>query len=273
MALTWTNPTFPGFSGVTIRRALGLTPPSSATDGTAVGEVPAPGNTFTDTGLSASNQYTYAAFAHDASGNVAPAAALTTRTLSKDTIAVLKVNPLKDTGTRVTTQTAVAFDGSDSLPAVGADALASWDLNYGDGVTDSFNGPFAPDILNTTHTFSGTGDQTVTLTVRDSGGGSATTVLTVHVFGVPQVTLSLKSTPQAGVPLSFEVKPDVPNDTVIASYEMVVTGDDNFFLNGISTPPQLTNLTFAPGSYTVVFTLMTDADGSAVSDPVLLTVP
>ena len=75
--LSWSDPSDSDFAGVTIRRAAGTVAPSSPTDGTAVAEVSAPGNSFDDTGLTAGQTYSYALFSHDSSGNYAPAATVT----------------------------------------------------------------------------------------------------------------------------------------------------------------------------------------------------
>ncbi len=275
VTLAWTNPTDDAFSGVIIRRADGPTPPASATDGTAVGDVAAPDDTVTDTGLIAGTTYSYAVFAHDDSQHVAAAVFTTVTTRGNGVSARLSVNPLPSvhTGDRVTVDTPVAFDGSDSLPSAGSD-LVSWELDYGDHVTDSVNGPLGSvDVLNTTHTFTTTGLQTVTLTVTDSDGNTDTATLTVDVFDAPGVTVSAPDgAPEAGV-VSFELTADTPPDTAITSYRFEVTGDDSFFLDGDSAPPPSEDVTFGSGSYTVVLTVNNDAGGTAVSDPIDLEVP
>ena len=275
VSLAWTNPTDDAFAGVIIRRADGPTPPASATDGTPVGDVASPDDTVTDTGLVAGTTYSYAVFAHDGASHVAAAVFTTVTTPGNGVSARLAVNPLPSvhTGDRVTVGTPVAFDGSESLPAVGAD-LVAWQIDYGDHITDSFNGPLSSvDIVNTTHTFTNAGLQTVTLTVTDSAGNTDSATLTVDVFDAPQVSISTpSSSPEAGV-VPFELSAGTPADTAITSYRMVVTGDDTFFLDGDSAPPPSQDITFASGSYTVVLTVTNDAGGMAVSAPVHLEVP
>ncbi len=275
VALAWTNPSDDAFTGAVIRRAVGPTPPASQTDGTAVADVPLPDSTFLDTGLTPDTQYSYAVFAHDAQ-HVSAAATLTLSTRAPGTDAVLKVNPLLANGPRVTADTVVAFDASDSLPADGT-TLVGWSVDYGDGSTDSFTGPFDPaDVFNTTHTYTGTGDKTVTLSVRDSDGGTATDTATVHVFAAPKVSINTVGSPTAGVPVTFEVHADDPAGTAITSYEMVVSGDENFLLDGASAPPAppaTLDVPFSSGTYTVVFTFTNDAGGTATSDPLVLVVP
>jgi PKD repeat protein len=177
------------------------------------------------------------------------------------------------TGDRVTVDTPVAFDGSQSLPAVGTD-LVGWQIDYGDHITDSFNGPLSSvDVLNTTHTFTTAGPQTVTLTVTDSAGNTDSATLTVDVFDAPQVSLSTPSSSPAPGAVPFDVTAETPPGTAMTSYRMEVTGDDTFFLNGDSAPPPSQDLTFASGSYTVVLTVTNNAGGTAVSGPVAVEVP
>jgi hypothetical protein len=273
VALAWTNPDDVDFTGVTIRRADGPTPPVSATDGTAVADLLSPDSTFVDTGLTADTQYSYAVFARDAV-NVAAGTSLTVSTRAPGTDAVLKVNPLTGTGTNVTVNTEVAFDATDSLAADGRD-LVSWSVDYGDGTVDTFPGPFGPaDAFNTSHVYAGNGDKTVILTVTDSVGDTATDTATVHVFNAPQVSLTLETAaPQAGVPVTFDVNTNIPNGTAVTSWQLVVTGDESFFVDGTSAPPATLEETFGSGSYTVVLMLDTDAGGSAISDPVQVVVP
>jgi chitodextrinase len=275
VSLAWTNPTDDAFAGVVIRRAEGSTPPTSPTDGTDVGDVASPDDSLTDTGVVAGTTYSYAVFAHDDAQHVAAAAFTTVTTRGNGVNAVLAVNPLPSvhTGDRVTVDTPVAFDGSQSLPAVGTD-LVGWQIDYGDHITDSFNGPLSSvDVLNTTHTFTTAGPQTVTLTVTDSAGNTDSATLTVDVFDAPQVSLSTPSSSPAPGAVPFDVTAETPPGTAMTSYRMEVTGDDTFFLNGDSAPPPSQDLTFASGSYTVVLTVTNNAGGTAVSGPVAVEVP
>jgi len=80
IALSWTNPADASFTGVMIRRAAGATPPATATAGTLVVDAAKPATSYTNTGLTASTQYSYALFAHDATHNYAVAATRTSTT-------------------------------------------------------------------------------------------------------------------------------------------------------------------------------------------------
>src|SRR4029077_6210287 len=174
-------------------------------------------DSVTDTGLVAGTTYSYAVFAHDGASQVAAAAFTTVMTRGNGVSAVLAVNPLPSvhTGDRVTLDTPVAFDGSESLPAVGTD-LVAWQINYGNHITDSFNGTLSRvDVLNTKHTFTDPGRHTVTLTVTDSNHNTASTTLTGDVFDPPQVSLDMSDdSPEAGV-VPFHVKAETPRDTRI----------------------------------------------------------
>lgn len=65
LGLTWTNPTTGGvFAGTMLRRNTSSTPPSSPTDGTLVADLGPGVTSYTDSGLTASTTYSYAAFSH-----------------------------------------------------------------------------------------------------------------------------------------------------------------------------------------------------------------
>jgi len=80
VALAWVNPAASSLTGVMIRRALGPTPPASATAGILVADVAKPVAAFTDSGLASKTQYSYALFAHDARPTYAKAATVTSTT-------------------------------------------------------------------------------------------------------------------------------------------------------------------------------------------------
>jgi hypothetical protein len=275
IALAWTNPGDDRFTGVTIRRADGAIAPVDVDDGTFVAEVTSPESTFVDTGLTADKQYTYAVFAHDAV-HVAVGATLTASTRAPGTDAVLRVNPLHPTGANVTVDSSIAFDGSDSLAADGK-TITAWSLDYGDGNVDTFTvGPFDPIDLNTSHTYLGAGNRTVTLTVTDSDNNTATDTITLHIFNPPQVSVSVNTIAPNG-DVTFDVNAVTPPGTAITSWEMDVSGDDVFFLPDPGTPagppPASLVVPFASGSYAIDFEITNDAGASVFTVPVAIVVP
>ena len=103
VTLSWTNPTDSDFADVVIRRAAGGTPPSGPGDGVAVTTTTTNAvSTFTDRTLPSSTQYSYALFALDSSGNIAPAATTTAMTLAPDA-----TPPGAVTGLTISTPTAL----------------------------------------------------------------------------------------------------------------------------------------------------------------------
>jgi hypothetical protein len=80
--LSWNNPTDTDFASVTIRRAVGTTPPATDTDGTLVATVPTPGQSFVDDGIDNTGAtYSYSLFALDNAGNVSLAASITVQSI------------------------------------------------------------------------------------------------------------------------------------------------------------------------------------------------
>jgi hypothetical protein len=80
--LLWTDPGDSDLAAVTIRRASGSTPPSSATDGTLVATVPSPDHAFSDTTVANSGAtYSYTLFAVDAAGNTSAGTSVTVQSL------------------------------------------------------------------------------------------------------------------------------------------------------------------------------------------------
>ncbi|HUO72581.1 MAG TPA: Ig-like domain-containing protein [Solirubrobacteraceae bacterium] len=63
--LSWTNPSNSSFSGVSIRRANGTTPPSTPADGVDVADTSANTTDVTDANLAPGASYSYTLFAHD----------------------------------------------------------------------------------------------------------------------------------------------------------------------------------------------------------------
>ncbi len=90
ISLRWVNPTAADFAGVLIRRAVGHTPPVSASDGTLVAALGRRQTSFTDKHLAAATSYSYAVFPRDKKSNVGIAATLITATRSTSTATGLR---------------------------------------------------------------------------------------------------------------------------------------------------------------------------------------
>lgn len=82
VVLNWTNPTDNDLDHIVVRRATGATPPVSVSTGTEVVLDTPKATTVTDTGLTASTEYSYAVFAVDAAGNTSNAANHTVTTIA-----------------------------------------------------------------------------------------------------------------------------------------------------------------------------------------------
>ncbi len=170
IALTWTNPINPSFTGVMIRRAPGATPPSNPFDGEFVTDATAPATSYTDTGLTPVTQYSYALFAHDGAPDFAVAATVTSTTTAGP-LDHLVLSPADASITAGESQpyTAEGFDASDnSLGDVTADTTFSVaSLVTRNGSTPCPDAECAPTTV---------GDYTVTGT-----DGVATGKATLHV--------------------------------------------------------------------------------------------
>ena len=274
VALAWTNPGDADLTGAVVRRAVGGAAPASPTDGTAVSDVPAPGNTFTDAGLTMGTTYSYAVFAHDGGPHYAAADTLTVTTAAPVTEAVLAVRvlgrPTSPSAGKVTAGTPFAFDASDSVAADGA-SLQSGSLNYGDGETFAFTQLWGPlDFWNTVHTYTDPGPKTVTLTVTDSKGTTDHTSVTVDVLGPLTASLAVAGGPYAvGVPVTFSMTSSTPATTQVTSYALVVSGDESFHVTGSTAPPPTQDITFTlPGTYTVVLQVRNDAGSETATTKV-----
>ena len=266
--LDWTNPADADFTGVTIRRALGATAPAIVTDGTSV-PVPASATatSYTDTGLTAGTQYSYAVFAHDGALNYAAAAKVTaTTTTSSRPTAVLSVN----SSHALTAKSSVGgftslFDVSGSLAGSGA-TLVSALLNYGDGTAPvSFSGD--PATWSSDHGFATVGDKAVTVVVTNSAGATATDAVTVTVYPSPTATIKVVGPVVLGQPVTFDVTSLTPAGTVFTDSDFCFDGTAGPIWdhrNGV--PPTTTTHTFtAPGTYDAEFYVYNDADGWALA--------
>lgn len=149
VALTWSNPSFANFAGVTVVRKLSV-PPASPADGMVVYQGMA--SSAIDTGLANSTTYFYAIFALDDTGYVSPAVNVSATPLPSGSL-----DPTFGDGRGVvvhsgarqgdSTGRAVAIDAKGRIVVVGATSnrtnndLAVWrilpdgtfDISFGDG--------------------------------------------------------------------------------------------------------------------------------------------
>ena len=145
----------------------------------------------------------------------------------------------------------VAFDGSASSDPDGTVVSYSWD--FGDGSTGSGATP--------THTYAADGNYTVTLTVTDDAGdsASATTAATIGAVG-NQPPVSDPNGPYSGtvgVPVAFDGSASSDPDGTVVSYSWDF-GDGS---KGSGAIP--THTYAADGNYTVTLTVTDDAGDSA----------
>jgi plastocyanin len=261
VALNWVNPTDADFAGVTIRRLAGATAPTLTT-GTLVIDTIKAATSFTDTGLNVGTQYSYAAFAHDGSGNVAAAAKATDTTLARPT-AGLSING----SSAATATTSVGgykpfFDVSGSQ--AGSGTLVSALLDYGDGTTQSFTGA-DPATWSSEHVYATSGDKSVTVLVTNSAGDTATAAVLVTVFGAPTASILPPRIARPGDPVTLALTSSTPSGTAFTDYEMSYDNGLTWEYPSGVPPTTLTHTFSAEGTYTVMFNVYNDADGWALS--------
>jgi plastocyanin len=260
--LDWVNPTDADFAGVTIRRAVGSIAPASASTGDPV-TVPASATatSFTDTGLTAGTQYSYAVFSYDVATNHAAAVNIT-RTTTRSTTAVLLVDT-----TRVTVGGEFFCDLSTSYAATGATLTGT--LDYGDGAPlETFSGD--PAGWFAFQTYTAPGAKTMTWTVTDSTNKTVTKLITMNVFDPPTASIPATAQAQVGVPFTFPLTATTPSGTAFENWNLYgdwLAGD-----YGSAPPATLTHTFTEPGTYTFVFTAVNDAQGVATSSPMVVTV-
>jgi PKD repeat protein len=178
------------------------------------------------------------------------------------TITVRDVTPpVADAGPNriVAEDLAVNFDGSASSDNVG---VVNYTWTFNDGGPQTLYG------VSPAHTFARPGSYTVTLTVRDAAGNSATGAMTVLVNDVTPPTAS------AGLDRTVNEDTIVMLDGGASSDNVAVVNYTWTFVDG--TPRTLYGMlpthTFAnPGSHTVTLTVR-DAAGNANSDTMTVTV-
>jgi hypothetical protein len=274
--LVWTNPVNPAFTGVTVRRAVGATAPANPAAGVAV-PVPATPTTvsFTDTGLTAGTTYSYAVFAHDGVPVNSVAATVTETTTTPAgavPIAALSINNSTGATAKASLNGFLAkFDLTGTQASVG-ETINTASLDYGDGTTPAdFTGD-DPSQWSADHEYATVGGKTATLKVTDSGGGIATTVVTVTVFDQPSATISGPATAQTDAIVTFNLAGVTPPGTAFTDWEISVDGIQVAF-SDVGAPPATFPWHFdVADTYHVTLSVFNDADGDATSVPITLTV-
>jgi PKD domain/Fibronectin type III domain len=261
VALAWANPADADYTGVMIRRLAGAIAPTRTT-GILVTDTANTASSFTDTGLTVGTQYSYAAFAHDGSGNYAAAATVTGTTLAALPTAVLSING----STSATASTSVGgykpfFDMSGSQ--AGAGTLVSALLNFGDGTTQNFTS--ADPAWSSEHVYATSGNKAVTVVVTNSAGDTATAAILVTVFAAPTAMITAPRIARPGDPVTLALTSSTPAGTVFTDYDLSydngVTWD---YISGVP-PTTLTHTFSAEGMYTVLLNAYNDADGYVLS--------
>ena len=179
------------------------------------------------------------------------------------TTAVLAVTNSSVAVTSAATGSTLFFDPSASLAGPAGTALQSASLDYGDGTTpEAFTGD--PTAWFSFHSYATAGDKTVTLTVTDSAGKTATVVVTIHVFDVPTAAITATGQAQAGVPFTFTLDATTPAGTTWKNWTVSGGGllDGGW---GAGPPPTYTTTFADPGTYTITFTVSNNTGGEALS--------
>lgn len=153
-----------------------------------------------------------------------------------------------------TLNVAVAFNGTASSDPDGTIASYAW--NFGDSSTGTGATP--------SHTYTGVGTYTVSLTVTDNGGltNTVTTTASISTSSGPQAPVARPGGPYSGAvnaSVSFNGSASTDADGRIVSY------DWNFGDNGTASGAQVMHAYAAAGTYTATLTVTDDTGLTAHS--------
>ena len=189
--------------------------------------------------------------------NTATSSGNTDTSPSSDTI-----KPNADAGQDQTIQedTTLAFSGSASSDNIG---IVSYTWTFTDGTDITLTG------VNPTYVFETPGDYTVTLTVKDQAGNSATDTVKITVVGnddvvAPVANAGIDQTTSVGVSTSFHATASSDNVGIV-SYEW------DFGDGGTGSGMDVTHVFAAEGNYNVTLTVK-DQAGNLATDTSLVEV-
>src|SRR2546422_7391561 len=134
----------------------------------------------------------------------------------------------------------------------------SYSWSFGDGSTAT--------TLTTTHTYAAVGIYSVTLTVHDSAGGSATSTQTVRVVPVLPLTTSFTASPAI---------PDAGQTVTFTAAALGGNGPYNYSWNlaGISKTGNPVSQSFTNGTFTISLVVTDDAGETVTSSESLVVLP
>lgn len=216
-------------------------------DGSAAGTGATPSHTYSSPGM-----YTVGLTVTDQDGYTASVSHLVNVSVGSTTpVASFTFSPPHPLAS-----TSVSFDGSGSTDTGGTLSSYTWD--FGDGTNGSG--------VTTSHTYSKAGSYSVSLTVTDSFGGTASTSKTVVVSGVPNAKLTIRPAhPVVGGTTAFSGAASTDTGSTITSYSW------RFGDGGTGSGPSVTHKYTKPGAYKVTLTIA-DASGAGAAVATVVTV-
>jgi PKD repeat protein len=243
--LAWTAATDVGGSGLAAYNVYRA--------GVLVHRVNAPATTYSDSGLAALTNYSYAVSAIDGAGNQSAKSA----PVNVTTPPCPNTPPVANAGADQTalTLTSVGFNGGASRDPDGLIASYAW--NFGDGASGTGVAP--------SHTYTAAGIYTLSLTVTDNLGATGSDTATVTITNrPPTANAGPDQIGTVGVPVNFGGSGS-DADGVIASYAW------NFGDGARASGASVAHAYASAGTYTATLTV-TDNNGATASDTAAVTI-